>query len=89
MKSIVFLTLVHKIDARHQLLEDTITVRDDETESNNMATYLNKYLTPIFLAALILEVTSFFLYINLVKKMFTSLISHFLFLFCSSNLGIT
>ena len=68
MKLIVFLTLVHKIDARHQLLEDTITVRDDETESYNMAIYLNNCLTPIFLAALILEMTSFFLYINLVKK---------------------
>ena len=68
MKLIVCFILVHKIAARHQLLVDTLTVRDDETESDNMATYLNNCLTPIFLTALMLEITSFFLYINLVKK---------------------
>ena len=75
MKLIVFLTLVHKIDARHQLLEDTITVRDDETESYNMAIFLNSCLTPIFLTALMLEMAFFFIYTKVVKQKFTSVSS--------------
>ena len=43
-------------------------MRDDETESYNMAIYLNNCLTPIFLSAIILEIASFFLYTNLVKS---------------------
>ena len=50
------------------MLEDTIGVREEETESYNMAIYLNNCLTPIFLAALTLEMASFFLYTNLVMK---------------------
>ena len=61
-------TLVHQITERHRLLEDTIGVREDEIESYNMAIYLNNCLTPIFLAALTLEMASIFLYTNLVRK---------------------
>ena len=74
---IFFFTKVHKIAAKHKLLEDTITIRDDETESYNMAIYLNNLLTPIFLTALTLEMASFFLYSNLVstKIMYLHLLS--------------
>ena len=48
-------------------------MREDEIESYNMALYLNKCLTPIFLAALTLEMASFFLYTNLVRKSTTFL----------------
>ena len=66
------LFIVYKITARHQLLEDTIEVRKEETESYNMAIYLNNCLTPIFLSALVLETASFYLYTNKVsmKKRF-------------------
>ena len=55
-------------------------MRKDETESYNMAVYLNNLLTPIILTALILEMASFFLYTNLVLKLLTS----FFFLFLES-----
>ena len=55
-------------------MEDTIGVREDEIESYNMAIYLNNCLTPIFLAALTIEMASFFLYTNMVKQKFTSVL---------------
>ena len=60
--------LVHKITERHQLLEETVLARDDETDAYNMAHHLNYYFTPIFLTSLVLETVSFFLYTNMVTQ---------------------
>ena len=60
--------LVYNISARHQLLETTIGVRQEETDSYEMVTYLNNRLTPIYLTALFLETATFFLYLNMVDK---------------------
>ena len=60
-------SLVHKITERHQLLEQTILPRDDETETYKRAQYLNNCLTPIFLTALVLETVLFYLYTNMVN----------------------
>ena len=60
--------LVYNISARHQLLEATIGVRQEETDSYEMVTYLNNRLTPIYLTALVLETATFFLYLNMVDK---------------------
>ena len=43
--------------------------RDDEIEAYNRAQYLNNCLTPIFLAALVLETASCYLYTNMVTQM--------------------
>jgi hypothetical protein len=56
---------VHKITERHQLLEETILPREDETEAYNRAHYLNNCLTPIFLTALVLETVLFYFYTNM------------------------
>ena len=42
--------------------------RDDETKAYNRAQLLNNCLTSIFLAALVLETASFYLYTNMVSK---------------------
>ena len=60
--------LVYNISARHQLLETTIGVRQEEKDSYEMVTYLNNRLTPIYLTALVLETATFFLYLNMVYK---------------------
>ena len=60
--------LVYNISARHHLLEATIGVRQEETDSYEMVTYLNNRLTPIYLTALILETSTVFLYLNMVDK---------------------
>ena len=54
--------LVYNISARHQLLETTIGVRQEEKDSYEMVTYLNNCLTPIYLTALILETATVFFY---------------------------
>ena len=59
--------LVYKISERQQLLRDTISTRQDEEDSYEIATYLNKYLTPIFFIALWLEILLFYIYTNMVK----------------------
>ena len=57
-----------KISERQQLLEETISAREDETESYKMVKLLNWCLTPIFLVGLILEAALFYLYTNMVCK---------------------
>ena len=54
--------LVHKINVRQHLLDETIMARQDERESYETANYLNKCLTPVFLTALFLEATLFILH---------------------------
>ena len=63
---VIFGSLVHKITERHQLLEETVSAREDETEAYNRVQYLNNCLTPIFLTALFLEAASFYFYTNTV-----------------------
>jgi len=58
---------VYNITERHQLLEETVLAREDETEAYNRAQYLNNCLTSIFLTALVLEAASFYFYMNKVK----------------------
>lgn len=64
-----FIILVHNITSRHQLLVETIGVRDEERESYEMINYLHSVLTPIFLTSLFLETAFFFIYTNLVLNL--------------------
>ena len=59
---------VYKINERHQLLEETVEERNDETEAFNRVLNLNNCLTPIFLTSLVLEAAFFFLYTNMVTQ---------------------
>ena len=83
LKLIIIVFLVHNITARHQLLEETVLPREDETEAYNMAIYLNICLTPTFLTFMVLETASFFLYTNVVTQ--TNLKYVFIFLLLLSH----